>query len=211
MESGIIFQYMKKVFFLVLISVGLVSCGTSKKKISADQYSSTYERKISKEEFKRKSDPAVKEKIDHGEKRIKESAIKEEVELSENQLALKIVDYAKSFLGTKYRYGGMSESGMDCSGLVYLSFLNAGDIFLPRSSREIAKQGEKIKLKQAQKGDLVFFRTNGRNVINHLGLVVRNDKGKVEFIHSSTTKGVMISALNEDYWNKNFVEARRIL
>ena len=100
---------------------------------------------------------------------------------------------------------------MDCSGLVFESF-RAFDIILPRSSRDMAKQGDKITLDDTKKGDLLFFKTlNRRNDISHVGLVVTSENGTIEFIHSTTQAGVIISKLSEKYWDNAFVEARRIL
>ncbi|GGK20980.1 hypothetical protein GCM10007962_13860 [Yeosuana aromativorans] len=128
-----------------------------------------------------------------------------------NNLALNIVDYAKQFEGVRYKYGGTTKKGMDCSGLVYTSF-KAYDIDLPRISRNMAKEGEPIPLEQVKVGDLLFFKTNGKhNAISHVGMVVTALPGNVEFIHASTSLGVIISSLAERYWYFSFVEARRIL
>ncbi|WP_100614196.1 C40 family peptidase [Confluentibacter citreus] len=126
--------------------------------------------------------------------------------------AFSIVEYAKQFKGVRYRFGGATKSGMDCSGLVFESF-RAHDIILPRISRDMAKNGEKIPLNNVGIGDLVFFKTgNRRNDISHVGLVVSSmDSGNIEFIHSTTSAGVIVSSITEAYWNKAFVEARRIL
>jgi cell wall-associated NlpC family hydrolase len=126
--------------------------------------------------------------------------------------AFSIVEYAKQFKGVRYKFGGATKSGMDCSGLVFESF-RYHDIILPRISRDMAKNGEKIPLSNAGIGDLVFFKTGSRrNEINHVGLVVSKDeRGNVEFIHSSTSAGVIVSSIAEAYWDKSFVEARRIL
>lgn len=122
-----------------------------------------------------------------------------------------IINYAKQFKGVRYKWGGTTKSGMDCSGLVYESF-RVYDVYLPRISRDMAKKGTKIPLKNVQKGDLLFFKTkNKRNSINHVGLVIKEKNGDLEFIHSTTSKGVIISSIKETYWNKAFVEARRIL
>lgn len=204
---------MKKLLLIILGCVVLSSCGSSKSKISSSKYQSKYDRSITKDDYhglKSGEKHSVKSsKHSPSLKKIKEN----EADIDEVDLfvADKIIDYAKSYMGTKYKYGGMNNKGIDCSGLIYQSFLNAGDIFLPRSSREIAHQGEKIRLNQVRKGDLVFFKTSSRNVINHVGLVVENNHGNVQFIHSSTSKGVIISNLKEDYWNRTFVEARRLL
>ncbi|WP_298237813.1 C40 family peptidase [uncultured Algibacter sp.] len=123
-----------------------------------------------------------------------------------------IIDYAKTFEGVRYRWGGTDKSGMDCSGLVFETF-KSHNIYLPRISRDMAKKGTKIKLKETKKGDLLFFKTgkNRRNIINHVGLVIAIKNNAIYFIHSTTSKGVIISSLNEDYWKSSFTEARRIL
>ena len=122
-----------------------------------------------------------------------------------------IINYAKQFKGVRYKWGGTTKSGMDCSGLVYESF-RVHDVYLPRISRDMAKKGTKVPLKSVQKGDLLFFKTkNRRRSINHVGLVIKEKNGDLEFIHSTTSKGVIISSLKEPYWSKAFVEARRIL
>lgn len=122
-----------------------------------------------------------------------------------------IVSYAKTFNGTKYKFGGTTKKGMDCSGLVYTSF-KSENISLPRISRDMATQGNKISLNNVNQGDLVFFRTNkSKKSINHVGLVIENKKGEIFFIHSTTSLGVITSSLDENYWKSSFVEARRIL
>ncbi|RZS98963.1 C40 family peptidase [Aquimarina brevivitae] len=121
-----------------------------------------------------------------------------------------IIDYAKTFQGTQYKYGGTTKRGMDCSGLIYTSFKKEA-VVLPRTSRAMATQGKAVPLKKATIGDLLFFKTNkNKNVINHVGLVVQTDDG-IQFIHASTSRGVIISNLDEKYWNNCFVGARRIL
>lgn len=122
-----------------------------------------------------------------------------------------IISYAKTFKGTRYKFGGTSKKGMDCSGLVYTSFLKE-DISLPRVSRDMAKKGKQVSKEKISKGDLVFFKTNkNKNVINHVGLVIESKKGNVLFIHSTTSRGVIISSLDEKYWRNAFVGGRRVL
>lgn len=122
-----------------------------------------------------------------------------------------IIDYAKTFEGTRYKYGGTTKKGMDCSGLIFTAF-NKENIALPRISREMAKKGRKVSLSQVSEGDLVFFQTNkNRRVINHVGLVVETNRGEVFFIHSTTSRGVIVSSLDERYWKSAFVEVRRVI
>lgn len=131
-------------------------------------------------------------------------------EVVKNKKIESIVDYAKTFEGTKYKYGGTTNKGMDCSGLVYTSFKKE-EIVLPRTSRAMSTQGKTIPLKNIEIGDLVFFKTNkNRNVVNHVGLVVETDN-EIRFIHASTSRGVIVSSLGEKYWNNCFVGVRRIL
>ena len=127
------------------------------------------------------------------------------------ELANKIVDYAKQFHGVKYKYGGKSKKGMDCSGLISTAFASE-DIVLPRTTSDLSKTGNWIDIKEAQKGDLLFFATkkNSRKV-NHAAIVTEARSGYVEFIHSTTSAGVIISNLAERFWYFAFVQARRVL
>lgn len=131
------------------------------------------------------------------------------VDNSSSGRAKKVLKKAHSYLGTPYKYGGESKRGMDCSGLVMLSFESV-NIQLPRVSREQAKHGMKIKLKNAKKGDVLFFKTSGSR-ISHVGIVDHVKKGEVFFIHASSSKGVMVSSLENSYWKKRFVKAVRYL
>jgi len=121
----------------------------------------------------------------------------------------KIIRKALSYKGTKYKYGGTSKSGMDCSGLMFTSF-KSGDIVLPRTSIAQSKKGFKVSKSEVRKGDLVFFKTGGKRSINHVGLVVSVDNRDVKFVHSSSSRGVMISSLREGYWSNAFSQIRRI-
>ena len=102
---------------------------------------------------------------------------------------LNIAEHALKFEGTRYKYGGTTSKGMDCSGLVYTSFLEE-DIQLPRVSRDMAREGEKISTNQVNVGDLLFFKTSSRSKqINHVGLVVDIMPGQILFIHSTSSRG----------------------
>ncbi|PQJ80767.1 C40 family peptidase [Polaribacter porphyrae] len=123
----------------------------------------------------------------------------------------KIVANALRYKGVKYKFGGTTRRGMDCSGVIYVAF-GQENFSLPRVSRDMAKKGTKISLKKAQKGDLLFFKTdkNSRR-INHVGLIVSTKKGQIRFIHSTTSRGVIISSLSEKYWYKSYVKATKVL
>ncbi|QLE00660.1 C40 family peptidase [Galbibacter sp. BG1] len=123
----------------------------------------------------------------------------------------KIIKTALSYNGTPYKYGGTTKRGMDCSGLIYTSF-KENDIALQRASYMMATQGKKIKVKDVEEGDLLFFTTNKNSRrINHVGLVVEVKGKDIQFIHSTTSRGVLVSSLSEGYWSYAFNHARRIL
>jgi cell wall-associated NlpC family hydrolase len=85
------------------------------------------------------------------------------------------------------------------------------DITLPRSSVDMAKIGRILDEHDIRKGDLMFFTTNGKRVINHVGMVTEVNDEEIKFIHSSTQKGVIISSTKEPYYGNNFAQANRIL
>ena len=122
-----------------------------------------------------------------------------------------IVNDAKSYIGTRYRTGGVTKKGMDCSGLVYTAF-NDNGVKLYRTSFDMSKQGKPIKTKEVRKGDLLFFKTRkSSRSINHVGVVSKVNNGTIYFIHSSSSKGVIESNLKTDYWSKSFKFAKRVL
>lgn len=121
-----------------------------------------------------------------------------------------LIAHAAENIGTRYRSGGTSKAGFDCSGLMCTTF-GAFDIKLPRTSREQSSIGVRINTDEAQKGDLIFFKTNGRSQINHVGMVVEVCEGEIKFIHSSVSNGVIISSTKEKYYEKNFSQINRVL
>ncbi|RTY88577.1 C40 family peptidase [Flavobacterium sp. GT3R68] len=126
-------------------------------------------------------------------------------------LAERLIQTASENIGTRYHSGGTSKDGFDCSGLMCNTF-SAFDIKLPRSSHEQAGYGTKINVNEVKKGDLIFFKTNGRNQINHVGMVVEVlDGGEIKFIHASVQSGVIISSTKEPYYERNFVQVNRVL
>jgi LysM repeat protein len=121
-----------------------------------------------------------------------------------------LIATASKNLGAPYRSGGTSaNNGFDCSGLVCTTFEKA-DVKLPRSSHEMATVGIKIHKSKAQKGDLIFFKTRGSR-ISHVGLITEITENDIKFIHSSTSSGVIISSVNEEYYKKRFVQINRVL
>ncbi len=129
---------------------------------------------------------------------------------TDSYLSMQLINNAMEFLGVRYRGGGTTKAGMDCSGMVTAVF-NLFDIKLPRSSHDMALVGEKVENDDVKKGDLIFFRTNGRKVINHVGLVVEKIGDEIKFIHSSTSRGVIVSSTNESYYKRAFAQVNRVL
>lgn len=130
----------------------------------------------------------------------------------ESYFAQQLVNNAMEFEGAAYRTGGTTPDGVDCSGMIYTVF-NIFNIELPRASYNMAEAGKKIKLKNVKKGDLLFFDNNPRRKrINHVGLVVEiTEDGEVKFLHASLQLGVIISSLEEPYYEKSFVQANRVI
>ena len=122
-----------------------------------------------------------------------------------------ILSEANTYIGTPYRFGGMTRSGIDCSAFVLSVYGSATGINLPRISSAQAQEGERVEREQLEKGDLLFFQTRGSR-ISHVGIVQEiTPEGEIKFIHASTSKGVTISSLNEKYWGLRFRFAKRIL
>ena len=117
-----------------------------------------------------------------------------------------ILRRATALLGTPYRWGGTSENGFDCSGLVGYVFKTALGIDLPRVSRDMANSGERVERTSLSAGDLVFFSRRGSRV-DHVGIYVGNGN----FVHAPRTgKDVMVSSLDTGYWSGKFMQARRV-
>ena len=128
------------------------------------------------------------------------------------KLADKIIATANTYKGTRYKYGGVTKKGMDCSGLIMTSFKRHG-FSLPRTSIDMSNQGKTISLKNVRKGDLLFFKTNPRKPrrISHVGLVTSVKNGVIYFIHASTKRGVTINNMSQNYYKRNFAKVKRVL
>lgn len=121
-----------------------------------------------------------------------------------------LIKTATDNIGVRYKAAGTTRNGFDCSGLVYTTF-ESQNIKLPRSSYDQAKIGKVIKMDDAKKGDLIFFKTNKSSQINHVGLITEINSSEIKFVHSSTSKGVIISSTKEAYYKNSFVQVNRIV
>lgn len=123
---------------------------------------------------------------------------------SKNNLNEELYDFYTKWEGVKYKLGGESKNGIDCSAFIKKAFEEKFDLEMPRTTTLQSEIGKEIDKNELEVGDLVFFRT-GRS--NHVGIYIENGK----FMHASTKVGVTISDLNNSYFNKNYWKAQRII
>jgi probable lipoprotein NlpC len=119
-----------------------------------------------------------------------------------------LIRAAQKYRGLPYRYGGMDSRGLDCSGLVFLSFRDSLQVEVPRRAEDLYHWTERLARDQVQPGDLVFFQQSGR--IFHVGIYI----GEGWFFHSASSgpkTGVMYSRLDESFWSRNYAGAGRAL
>ena len=178
---------MKNTLFAVLALLFVVSCGTSKtvvkRSIPTKTVAKTPDLKNLESNFSGKVNAQIQE----------------------------VLKDAQIYLGAPYKYAGNTSAGFDCSGLVSKVF-DENNTKLPRRSEDQSNIGKEISIRDAKPGDLVFFATSGGSKVSHVGIVHDiGNNGEVKFIHASTSKGVIISSLNERYWNKAYLFARRVL
>lgn len=203
---------MKKNTILLILTLTIISCKTQSNIITSKKEAvekGVYSYSKSKNTNQNES-VLVNESFDIEDENEYDNDNYTRVSKSENALANQIVDLALENLGVKYRIGGTTKTGMDCSGLVFSSYANY-DVSLPRTSIDMSKHGEMISTSEAQPGDLIFFKTNGKTVINHVGIIVEVMPNEIKFVHSSTRKGVIVSSTSDAYYGKTFAQINRVL
>ena len=121
-----------------------------------------------------------------------------------------VVLYAKEYIGTPYRLGGNNTRGIDCSGLIHNAFKKQG-VPVSRTVNLLRKEGKRISIYRAKPGDIIFFRTSKRRKLTHAGIVVGRKRDIPLFIHATSSRGVIISSMNESYWNKAYAQTRRLI
>lgn len=174
-------KYRKLLFAVVavlVVNLGLSSCGSRHTYSARSDYGG-----------------AVKGKTEH---------IKMSSNLTPSARAL--LSEADSWIGTKYTYGGMDRSGVDCSGFVHQVYKNALNIKLPRNSAKQQEYCNSIRRGDLQVGDLVFFTVRGSSKVGHVGIYIGEDK----MIHASSSNGVIITPLDNPYFKSNYFSSGRI-
>ncbi len=128
--------------------------------------------------------------------------------VTDKSTANALVKEARRWIGTKYSYGGHSLKGTDCSGMVMEVYLKVCNIKLPRNSAQQQQYCKSVKRKDLKTGDLVFFAT-GKNKkrVSHVGMYI----GDGEMIHASSSRGVIISRLNEKYYERTYHSSGRVI
>lgn len=112
---------------------------------------------------------------------------------------------AAEWIGVPYRQGGDSKRGTDCSGLTRQLYRHVYRIRLPRSSAQQLDATRKVARRNLREGDLVFFRSPSSRRVSHVGIYLKDGM----FIHTSSSRGVMISSLGETYWDKYWLRGGR--
>jgi len=116
----------------------------------------------------------------------------------------KMFEFIDNWYGTPYRLGGTTKKGVDCSAFSQFLFASVYGLSIPRTAREQYNLTSRISRTQLNEGDLIFFNTRGG--ISHVGVYLQNNK----FVHASTSGGVMISDIFDEYWAKKFVGVGRL-
>jgi cell wall-associated NlpC family hydrolase len=129
---------------------------------------------------------------------------REQVAVSDGSATAALQAQYREWRGVPYRIGGLTKGGVDCSGLVHLTYRDLFGIDLPRSAREQAQLGTPVAARQWQAGDLVFFRIN--RWTNHVGIYLEQGR----FLHASASSGVMISHVDDPYWKSRYWKAARL-
>lgn len=153
------------------------------------------------QEVKKKQAPVSKSVPSH-----KEAGMEELLGLSPREIKKsQLYSFIQDWYGVPYRYGGCKKSGVDCSCFTNILYEEVYHKKLVGNAADLYKDARKISLEKAKEGDLVFFKINV-SYVSHVGVLLRDN----HFVHASTSKGVIVSSLNEAYYKKYFHSAGRI-
>jgi cell wall-associated NlpC family hydrolase len=191
------------VFIVILMSFGsfLIGCSGAS---GDDEYVVKKNKKVQRDEYSSIAGIQKKSLIDISSLETLTNIVSEYASstVDRDVVMIKIIE----LINTPYLWGGTTTNGIDCSAFVMTVYRKALGIELPRTSIIQSTVGDEVKREDLQFGDLVFFNTMG-NRISHVGIYL----GESMFAQSSSSGGVKVSSLNEDYYNAKFVTARRVI
>jgi len=193
-------KFIASVLFLVLLVLAAGCSGSS----SGDEYAVVKKKKAPKEQYSSTSGIEKKSLINQESLETLTNIVSEykSTNVDRDVVMTKIIE----LINTPYLWGGTTSNGIDCSAFVMTVFRKALGIELPRTSIMQSTVGDEVNREDLQFGDLIFFNTMGRR-ISHVGIYI----GESIFAHSSSSGGVKVSSLNEDYYNGRYVTARRVI
>lgn len=200
---------MKRIVLSLIVSIFFIGCKSSKIVTSKEE---AVERGIYDYDNATTSTKKTTQKNTHStySKNNEYSTSSSKNSVVSSSVNQKIIDDALEFLGVRYRTGGTNKKGVDCSGLVFTAYGN-NDVKLPRTSIDMSRHGKKVSKRNAEPGDLIFFKTNGRSKINHVGIITEINSDEIKFVHASTSRGVIVSSTSENYYNKAFAQINRVI
>ena len=192
-------SFFKYSLYVILLSVAFVSCKTAR------VYDPVYD--VNFDQKQKEIDELVQKEQNNYKMEEKELSRKLGIEIGKDD-NLALYKEVAGWLGVPYRYGGNNKNGVDCSGLVCQIYLTVYDKKLYRSSANMHdKNCKRIKKSQLKTGDLVFFATGkNRSKVNHVGIYLKDRK----FVHSSSSRGVVISDIDEKYFVRTYVGCGRV-
>jgi cell wall-associated NlpC family hydrolase len=199
---------MLKVFSIILIATLFVGC-THKEEVSVlDNYQGTYDQiesaSLEKLKSQKKQTNYTTAKTTKKNYMTYQSFDEKEPN-SEITINDKLYNFYEEWKGVKYKLGGTSKAGVDCSGFIQKLFAEKLDLDMPRTANDQSQLGKDINKQELNTGDLVFFKT-GRNT-RHVGIYLNDGK----FLHASTKNGVMISSMDSEYYTKHYWKSKRIM
>lgn len=197
-----------KLFLIIIIAIFITSCSSSnyiQKNTKVVKINKPTNLPRVNQEVEEEAIPHIPIENVEVEQKLLVDKIYESIE--SNNKKEKFLDEIIKFLDTPYRRGGTTQDGFDCSGFTKTVYYNSLNVDLPRTARDQYKINEIFNDKTLLKfGDLVYFNTSKKNFPGHVGIYLNDDL----FAHASTSRGVIISSLNEEYYLKRFVGANRV-
>lgn len=198
-----------KLGMIITVSIALTSCSGSKSTVATTKATT-----VEQQQQLATSRPVSRNTSRNNKERTETEITPEESQVEEASAESNVLEIAiktaLEYEGTRYQYGGSSSKGMDCSGLVHISFAEAGEK-VPRSSMDFFNKANPIDVKEVRRGDLMFFATGrDRKRINHVALVIEVNPAEIRFVHATVSRGVIVSSFNEAYWIEKYRSSGRL-